>query len=116
MLVVFWFAGPAVVAALFALVAWIRWRNAYVPFALGIALALAYVAAAYVTAPPDYLHSHGQSDGELFLGRWWEPGFTVFVAVVGYASWAVGAVAGLAAGAMLRTSRPGSKQARQRAS
>ena len=116
MFVVVWFAGPAVVAALFTLAARIRWRNAYVPFAFGIALALAYVVAAYLTAPPDYLHSHGESDGELFLGRWWEPGWAVFVAVVGYASWAVGTVVGLAAGAMLPTSRPGSKQARQRAS
>jgi hypothetical protein len=90
----------------------IRPGNAWVAFAVGAALALGYVLLAYVTAPPDYQHSHGESEAGMFLGRWWEPQWTVFVAVFGYASWAVGTVAAL----LLRASAPGSKHARQRAS
>jgi hypothetical protein len=74
--------------------------------AVGLALAIVFIGWAYFTAPPDYAHSQGNSDGQMFLGRWWEPFFAVFLAGVGYLCWAAGTMAGLLVNAVLSLRRP----------
>jgi hypothetical protein len=95
MLVLIWLAAPATVAALLALITRVRWERAYILFGVGIALAIGYVLLVYLHAPLDYQHSQGDDDGQMYWGRWWEPQWTSFVAIVGYVSWAMGTVVGL---------------------
>lgn len=71
------------------------WSRVYVLFALGLLLGFGFVAAAYLTAPPDYQHSNG-TDGEEYLGRWWDPSWVVMLSALGYVTWFVGV--GLGAG------------------
>src|SRR4051812_15965433 len=95
MFVAIWLAGPATVSALIALVTRVRWRRAYMLFGIGLVLATGWVLFVYLHAPPDYQHSHGDDDGGMYWGRWWEPQWTAIVAVMGYLSWAFGSVVGL---------------------
>jgi hypothetical protein len=89
-----WLGGPAVGAALLTIVTKVRWARAYIVFGIGVGLAVAFVLAAYLQAPPDYQHSQGDEDGRMFLGRWWEPQFVAFLAVIAYLFWALGVGAG----------------------
>jgi predicted outer membrane lipoprotein len=90
-----WLAGPPLAAALLASVLRRRFR---VVLILGVVLAAAFVVVVYLRAPHDYAHSQGDEDGEMFLGRWWEPTFIAFVVLVGYALWAIGAGLGFVIG------------------
>jgi hypothetical protein len=93
-LALIWLGGPAVVAALLKIVTKVRWARAYIVFGIGVALAVAFVLAAYLRAPPDYQHSQGGSDGQMFLERWWEPQFVAFLVVIAYLFWILGVGAG----------------------
>lgn len=89
MFALIWLGGPAALAALLTIVMRARWSRAHVVvFGIGVALAVGFVLLAYLQAPPDYEHSGGDSDGEMFLGRWWEPQFVAFLVFVGYVFWA----------------------------
>jgi len=66
------------------------WIRTYVVFGVGVIVACGFVVAVYLGSPHDYQHSQGDEDGEMFLGRWWEPAWIMFVAGVGYVSWIVG--------------------------
>ena len=94
MFALIWLGGPAVVAALLTIVTKVRWGRAYIVFGIGVALAVAFVLAAYLRAPPDWQHSQGDSDGRMFLGRWWEPQFVAFLVVIAYMFWVLGVGAG----------------------
>ena len=72
-----------------------RWRRPYALLAVGVALAAAFLLIAYLSAPPDYQHSQGDSDGRMFWGRWWEPEFTLFLIAMSYLCWAGGVGVGL---------------------
>ena len=84
---------PLVAALVVTVVARIRWANAYWMFAAGVAVAIGFVAFVYLRAAHNY-ESSGGVDGEMFLGRWWDPEFTVLLAFVGYIGWTIGTVAG----------------------
>jgi hypothetical protein len=90
-----WLAGPAAIAALLTLVTRVRSGRVYVMFVVGVAFAMAFVLVVYLRAPPDYLHSQGDDDGEMFLGRWWEPEWVAILAFVGYVFWALGVAGAL---------------------
>ena len=90
MFAVIWLGGPAVVAALLTVLARGRWGRAGVIFGIGVALAVGVVLVAYLRAPPDYQHSQGDEEGQMFLGRWWEPQFVALLVTVGYVFWAIG--------------------------
>ena len=96
MVVAIWLAGPAA-AMLLTILTRVRWERAYLLFVAGVVVALAFVVVVYLQAPPDYQHSQGDEDGEMFLGRWWEPQFIAFLAIIGYVLWGAGVVVGLLA-------------------
>src|SRR5207247_786132 len=61
--------------------------------AAGLVLAGAFVLVVYVRAPAAHA-PHGCSDCGLYLGRWWEPGVVLVVAVFGLAGWLAGSATG----------------------
>jgi hypothetical protein len=77
-------------AAVLAFLAGTGWARTYGVLCVGVIVAVGFVVAVYLGSPADYQHSQGDEDGEMFLGRWWEPGWIMFVAGVGYVSWIVG--------------------------
>ena len=76
----------------------------------GLGLAVFYVLSAYFSAPPSSAPWPGCSDCGVYLGRWWEPYFVLFIVGWGFAVWLLGVGAGavLAAGlAAIRRRRSG---------
>jgi len=65
----------------------------------GLLLAAAFVLVVYLRAPAAHA-PHGCSDC-LYLGRWWEPGVVLVVAVFGLGGWIGGAAAGALARRLL---------------
>ena len=95
---VVWIGGPFVVGLAATAVTRIRWRKNSLWMALiGVVLGCAYVVWAYYASPPSGAPYDGCSDCENYLGRWWEPQFTVFLAVIGYILWLLGVGAGIGA-------------------
>jgi len=86
--------GPFVLAAVSILLTQTRWVNVHWMFVAGLVLAIAFIGVAYLRAAPNYQSSNGV-DGEMFLGRWWDPQFTVMLAIIGYVGWALGIAVGL---------------------
>jgi hypothetical protein len=72
---------------------------------MGLVLGAAYVVAAYYASPPSSAPYNGCSDCGNYLGRFWEPQFEVFLAVVGYCLWLLGVGAGIGAIAILNVGR-----------
>jgi hypothetical protein len=93
--VLIWLGAPFSVAVLLSYAIGVGSGAAYKAFAVGLVLAFAFVLVVYLRAPPDYQHSHGDEDGQMFLGRWWEPNFVFFLIGVAYLSWALGVLVGL---------------------
>ena len=88
--------GPFALGLVTTALTRLRWpRNGPWMALLGVVLACGFVILTYARSPHDYAHSHGDSDGGMYLGRWWEPEFTVFVAVIGYSVWLLGVGAGV---------------------
>ena len=106
MLVIVWLGAPAVLAAVLTALTPHRSRRVVPLLLVGVALGVALFVFAYLNAPPDFQHSQGDSDGELFWGRWWEPGFTLFAILFAYVSWALGIVVAVAADLVLKGDRP----------
>jgi hypothetical protein len=63
--------------------------KAYPLLGLGLLIGMGVVVWAYLASPPDALHANG-TEGEQFLGRYWEPGWVFFVVGVGYVLYLVG--------------------------
>jgi hypothetical protein len=78
------------------------WRSVYSVFGLGLVLGFLIVLLAYLTADSD---ANGCSDCELFLGRWWEPEFVVFLFAIGYVLYLVGIGLGVFAREVVRAVR-----------
>ena len=85
---------PLAVAAVLTAATRVSLAKSYWMLILGVVLGFAFVIAVYLASAHDYASSNGV-DGEMFLGRWWDPTFTVFVAIVGYIGWCIGVVVGL---------------------
>ncbi len=108
MFALIWLAAPAATGMLLTLLAPRRFRRLRTLLAFGLVVAIAVFFAAFLTAPPDYRHSQGDSDGEMFWGRWWEPTFVLFLVVVGALCWTCGTAAGL----LVHAARARSRQRR----
>jgi len=60
---------------------------------LGVGLGLALLVVAYFTATPSD-QRRDCSDCYVYLGRWWEPGFALFVIGLALITWALGVLLG----------------------
>jgi hypothetical protein len=59
-------------------------------------LALIWLLVAYVAAPPASDKSPGCNECYVYLGRWWEPGFAVFIIGLNLVAWWIGGLIGSA--------------------
>jgi hypothetical protein len=69
------------------------WRRIALLLLLGFGLGLALLAVAYFTATPSD-QRQDCSDCYAYLGRWWEPGFAVFVIGLALIPWVLGLLVG----------------------
>jgi len=77
------------------------WRRAAALLLLGVGLGLALLVAAYLTANPSDQRP-GCHDCYVYLGRWWEPGFVVFIIGVALIPWVLGVLVGSGIRASMR--------------
>ncbi len=91
---------PAAVAGFSAFLLARSFRKLAALAGTGLLLAAAFVLVVYLRAPPAH-GPHGCSDCGLYLGRWWEPGVVLVVAVFGLGGWIGGAAAGALARRLL---------------
>jgi hypothetical protein len=98
--------GPVVFGFVATALTRSRWpKNGPRMALIGVALAFGFVVLTYYRSAHSYAGSQGDSDGEMFLGRWWEPTFTILLALIGYFLWLIGVGAGIAAVAALNAAR-----------
>ena len=65
------------------------WLSTYALFGLGLLVGFGVVLAAYLSSPADFQHSNG-TEGQEFLGRWWDPEFVVTLTAISYCLYLVG--------------------------
>jgi hypothetical protein len=65
------------------------WLRVYGLWGLGLLLGFLVVLAIYLNEPPDFAHANG-TEGQMYLGRWWDPNFALLLTGFGYFGWAVG--------------------------
>jgi protein-S-isoprenylcysteine O-methyltransferase Ste14 len=103
--VLVWLGPPFLVGALLGAAFAKGWWSTAAVAALGVGLGFGVVLWAYYAAPPGGAPYNGCSDCENFLGRWWEPNFTILLVVIGYLFWLLGIGAGVGARSLLRRGR-----------
>jgi hypothetical protein len=102
-------AGAAGVAALLlAVVLGGTLRRTAALLLLGVGLGLALLVVAYFTATPSD-QRRDCSDCYVYLGRWWEPGFAVFVIGLALIPWVLGVLFGSGLRASLLRRRASSR-------
>ncbi len=69
------------------------WRRTAALLLLGFGLGLVLLVVAYFTATPSD-QRQDCSDCYVYLGRWWEPGFAIFVVGLALIPWVVGVLVG----------------------
>jgi len=77
------------------------WRRTGALVLLGLVLAVAWLVVGYFMATPSN-HPRDCSDCYVYLGRWWEPGFAVFIIGLTLVAWALGVLLGSATRATTR--------------
>lgn len=93
---VIWIGGSFAIGLVAAALTRIRWqRNGRWLAATGPVLAAGFVVLAYYRSPPSGAPYNGCSDCGNYLGRFWEPQFTVFLAAIGYGLWLLGVGVGI---------------------
>ena len=103
---VIWTGGPFVVGLVATSVTRIRWpKNGPWMTLMGLVLAVGLVVLAYYQSPPSSAPYDGCSDCGNYLGRFWEPQSTVFLAVIGYGLWLLGVGGGIGATAAVKAGR-----------
>lgn len=103
---VVWTGGPFVAGLLATALMRVRWpKNGPWMALTGLVLAVGFVVLAYYQSPPSGAPYNGCSDCGNFLGRFWEPQFVLFLAVIGYCVWLLGVGAGIGATATLDAAR-----------
>ena len=91
---VLYFGGVAGLAAfLLSLAAGRTGRRVGLLVLLGIGLAAAWILLAYFSANPSDQRP-ACSDCGVYLGRWWEPGFVLFIVGANLVAWIVGVLVG----------------------
>ena len=91
-----YFGGPFALGLVTAVLTRLRWpQNGPWLVLVGAVLAFGFVVLEYYRSSHSFAGSQGDSDGEIFLGRWWEPEFTVLMAMVGYVIWLIGVGTGM---------------------
>ena len=94
--------GPVVLGFVATALTRSRWpKNGRGMALIGVVLAFGFIVLTYYRSTHSYAGSQDDSDGEMFLGRWWEPTFTILLALIGYFRWLIGVGAGVAAVAAL---------------
>jgi hypothetical protein len=86
-------AAAGVTALLLGVALGSTWRRAAALLLLGFGLGLALLVVAYFTATPSD-QRQDCSDCYVYLGRWWEPGFAVFVIALALIPWVLGVFVG----------------------
>jgi hypothetical protein len=81
--------APLVLGMAFGAVFARGWVSCYALLALGLVVGFGFVVIAYLTSPPDQAHSNG-TEGQQFLGRWWDPAFVVVLMAIGYVIYLIG--------------------------
>src|SRR2546426_3893320 len=92
MLPLIW-AAAGLIAFVLALGLGRTWRLAGTLVLLGLGLGVAWMVVGYLSATPSD-QPRDCSDCSAYLGRWWEPGFAVFVIGLTFFAWALGALVG----------------------
>ncbi|SRR6266851_998540 len=77
------------------------WRRTDALVLLGLALAVAWLVVGYLMAAPSD-QPRDCSDCSVYLGRWWEPGFAVFIIGLTLVAWTLGVLLGSATRATTR--------------
>ena len=77
------------------------WRRTGALVLLGLALAVAWLVVGYLMAAPSD-QPRDCSDCSVYLGRWWEPGFAVFIIGLTLVAWTLGVLLGSATRATTR--------------
>jgi hypothetical protein len=77
------------------------WRRTGALVLLGLVLAVAWLVVGYFMATPSN-QPRDCSDCYVYLGRWWEPGFAVFIIGLTLVAWALGVLLGSATRATTR--------------
>jgi hypothetical protein len=70
------------------------------------------VLFAYVTSPPNQWQSKG-TEGQQFLGRWWDPALVVTLVALGYVIYLVGLGVGVFFRELIASSRRGNRRSDQ---
>jgi hypothetical protein len=97
-------AGAGVTALVLGVALGGTWRRTAGLLLLGVGLGLALLAAGYFTATPAD-QRRDCSDCYVYLGRWWEPGFAVFVIALALIPWGLGVLVGSGIRASSRRAR-----------
>jgi hypothetical protein len=91
------FGGIAgAIALVLALAAGTSWRRSTGLVLLGLSLALAWLLFAYSQATPEDEPRPNCSDCGVYLGRWWEPTFVLFILGTNLVAWTIGVLMGSA--------------------
>jgi hypothetical protein len=88
-LVLLFLVAPFVVGLLLSAL----WPNRLGLLGVGVAIAVAYIVAAYLGSPTSAEEADCSDCGE-YLGRWWEPWLVAMFTVFGFVMWLVGAMTG----------------------
>jgi hypothetical protein len=105
-LAVIWLGGPFVVGLVATVLLRIRWpKNGRWVAVAGLVLAVGFVVSQYYLSPLSSAPYNGCSNCGNYLGRFWEPQLTIFLAIIGYGLWLLGVGAGIVWTATLRSVR-----------
>jgi hypothetical protein len=92
MLAIIW-AAAALVGCALAVIRGVTWRRTGALVLIGLGLGLAFLISGYLNATPSD-QPRDCSDCSDYLGRWWEPGFAIFVIALTFAAWVLGVLVG----------------------
>ena len=107
--------APLVVGVVLGAVFAKGWLSTYALFGVGLLLGFGVVLAAYLTSPRDQAHSNG-TEGQQFLGRWWDPAVVIIVTALGYVLYLVGLGIGVFSRELIAVLRSGYRQRIRRSS
>jgi hypothetical protein len=90
--VLFLLVLPALTGAMVTLILARRRHGLLLAGLVGLAIAASLYWLAWLSSPTT--PQQGESDAEMFLGRWWEPRWVSFLLEIGLVGWGIGMLAG----------------------